>query len=119
MRTSVKTKRRKAASSPNRVVTKKVVVKEPEPGLVAAVHVSACFERIPKKEQDDDGDDIYTVSYPGKAELCYGQFLRKLFIDQFGNLVANGSCDNGVFICTREELPALAAFINQLYSSKV
>lgn len=91
-----------------------------EGGFEAAVHVAACLQR-PVKEKKDRYDDVVSstpvLEYPGKATLEYSEYVAKLFPDQYGNLVANGSCNSGVFVCSKEELPLLIDFLQKIQAT--
>jgi hypothetical protein len=84
-------------------------------GLKAAVHVAASLERETKT--DRHGDDVMVHKYPGQDSVGYSYFVKKVYVDQFGNLVANAGCQSGVFVCSAQELPAFAAFLNSLQAS--
>lgn len=75
------------------------------------VHVAACLERkIPNNRYGESR----APEYPGKSVLEYQSFLEKLYIDQYGNLVANAGCTNGVFCFSKDEVPRLLEFCQQL-----
>jgi hypothetical protein len=57
-----------------------------------------------------------TMQYPGRDEVDYNGTLESIRSDHFGNIVANAGCDD-CFVCTREELPEIIAFLQSIVTS--
>jgi hypothetical protein len=70
------------------------------PGLTSAVHVAACLRR-----------DNTTI--PASVQNKYGYKMRKIWVDEDGNLAADAGCSS-VFIAAPGEIGDIVAFLNQV-----
>lgn len=104
-----KARTRRIARTPDKTATEKV-----SEALTVGVHITACLERPRTKENRYGESATILPDYPGKDVLEYEQHVRKLFLDQYGNLVAHGNCESNVFVCSREELPEFVSFLQKL-----
>ena len=68
-----------------------------------AVHVSACLKREKGKPK-----------MAGQDTVDYYRHVSKLYVDAFGNLVAQCSCGDEAFVANPDEIKDFAEFLTML-----
>jgi hypothetical protein len=86
--------------------------------FAGGVYVAASFERK-GAVYDRHGGGLRGFDFPGKEELSRDySYVKRLYPDRFGNLVAEAFCGDIAFVCTKEELPEIVAFLQKLVEAK-
>lgn len=80
------------------MAAKKKTVKPAASKFVGGVHVAASLERTPPSS-----------NYHA---------LKKLFLNQKGELTATANCGDEAFVCTKAEIPALVTFLTKIATAK-
>ena len=59
-----------------------------------------------------------TASLKREGELPHYSAMRELWLDEAGNLQAEGRCGDTAFVCTKAEIPSLVEFLNKIATAK-